>query len=273
MINPTDNSTIKAVQTHDASTSGDMAGNLVLASDGKLYGLTNGNDPNSKIALFSLDTLTLAYNVEYQFDSLIRTANIGLTELNGKLYGSTNYGGANNNGFLFSYELGNSQFTKIHDFDYTADGGNFQASWTPYNGKLYSTSYTGGQKGYGTLVAYEPATTTFSTITHLSVNNGRSFKGSPVVIPAAIVTSSSALNNTGSNNEVAVYPNPSNGMIYISSSQKVESIEVYTASGVKVMSDEGKDNYNLSQLPYGMYVVKIHTQDGQTSTQKVMLSK
>jgi len=172
--------------THDKDQYGTFHGNIKQASNGKIYGLTRAKPGkpylDHKAVIYSMDTVNFIFKVEHTFDAIVRNCNAGLTELNGKLWGSTNYGGTNDHGYLFSYELSTGTFTIEHNFDRTNDGAGFEAEWTPLNGKLYSTSYTGGQHAYGTLVEFDPVNTSnpFRVVKQLSMQNGRAFRASPM---------------------------------------------------------------------------------------------
>jgi len=67
---------------------------------------------------------------------------------------------------------------------------------------------------------------------------------------------------------ITVYPNPTTGELYIQSSKfKVQSVEVYDVYGRKQKSrkaeeQKGKWNMDISDLPNGIYFVKIYTEDG-----------
>ncbi|MCB1183553.1 hypothetical protein KDM41_08965 [bacterium] len=158
-------------------------GNLLLASNGRVYGLTQAEDdvPTSCCALWSVGPATLDVAVEHLFDAGVRSVNFGLGELDGKLYGATNYGGANGDGYLFAYDLTNLTLSVVHDFDSPAEGAGFEAGWTPHDGRLYSTAYTGGAHGNGTLVAFDPGTGSLTVLADLTTETGRPFRATPVV--------------------------------------------------------------------------------------------
>ena len=190
--------------SHDVSLFGGMKGNIMLASDGRIYGTTKAvhATPTSghDAVIYSLDVTNFDFQVEHTFDNVVRNTNIGLTELNGKLWGSTNFGGANNQGYLFSYNLSNGTFTTEHSFNAAVDGGGFEAEWTPVNGKLYSTSYTGGPNGFGTLVEFDPSNSQLTVLENLTINNGRSWRGSPIEV--VLPTIDSIVPNSGTQNQV-----------------------------------------------------------------------
>jgi len=116
----------------------------------------------------------------------------------------------------------------------------------------YSTSYTGGQNGYGTFVSFDPATSTLSTVEHLTMENGRAFRGSPMVINENLSTKSF---NTPT---VSVYPNPTKSSVTVSLDQ-VDKMEVYTIQGAKVKEVVKKNEIDLKSLSKGIYILKIHS--------------
>ncbi|MFK5857010.1 MAG: T9SS type A sorting domain-containing protein [Bacteroidota bacterium] len=179
--------------SHNNSQYGNMKGNLILASDGRIYGTTKAIDATPTTGhdavIYSLDVTNFDFQIEYTFDNVVRNTNTGLTELNGELWGSTNFGGTNNQGYLFSYNLSNGTFTNEHSYNAPVDGGGFEGDWTPINGKLYSTSYTGGQNGFGTLVEFDPSTSQLTVLENLTINNGRSFRGTPIEYDPPVLNS------------------------------------------------------------------------------------
>ncbi|MEI6883897.1 MAG: choice-of-anchor tandem repeat GloVer-containing protein [Bacteroidota bacterium] len=174
--------------SHNENTYGFYKGNFLKASNGKIYGTTKvkGYDVNPPVpvgnaVIFSLDPVNYNFTAEYTFPAGIKNCNAGLKEYNGKLYGSTNYGGTNNNGYLFSYTIATSTFAVLYNFNKDTDGAGFEGEWTVLNNKLYATSYTGGPSGFGTLVEFNPATNALTVLKNLSMNDGRSFRGTPLV--------------------------------------------------------------------------------------------
>jgi len=174
--------------SHNSNTYGFFKGNFLKASNGKIYGTTKvkGYDvtppaPLGNAVIFSLDPVNYNFTVEYTFPAGIKNCNAGLREYNGKLYGSTNYGGTNNNGYIFSYTIASSAFAILYNFNALTDGAGFEGEWAVLNNKLYSTSYTGGASGFGTLVEFNPATNVLTVLKNLSITDGRSFRGTPLV--------------------------------------------------------------------------------------------
>lgn len=230
--------------SHNLDLFGGMKGNIMLASDGRIYGTTKAKHATPTTGhdavIYSLDVTNFDFQVEHTFDNVVRNTNIGLTELNGKLWGSTNFGGANNEGYLFSFEISSNTFTNEHSFSASVDGGGFEAEWTPINGKLYSTSYTGGPNGFGTLVEFNPSTSQFTVLENLTIDNGRSFRGTPIVCNLPVLDSI-VPNNANQNEIVSTTIYGTNTLFNSSSTVKLEfstnTSEIINGIITNVLSD------------------------------------
>ncbi|MDU1903644.1 MAG: T9SS type A sorting domain-containing protein [Dysgonomonas sp.] len=76
-------------------------------------------------------------------------------------------------------------------------------------------------------------------------------------------------------NNVTLYPNPTNGIVYLKTSKANDKckVDIYNTSGKLVYSKENVVNgevIDLSMLNKGIYIVKINT-DGEIKTEKVIL--
>jgi len=88
---------------------------------------------------------------------------------------------------------------------------------------------------------------------------------------AYIFTSSNLATNENnlSKSDVKIYPNPAKDFINITSKQQINSIEILEQSGKRI--SESKDlKINVSQLPKGVYILKIKFSNGSSSIQKLM---
>lgn len=73
-----------------------------------------------------------------------------------------------------------------------------------------------------------------------------------------------------------VYPNPANNMININASENMQKIQILNMAGQCVYSSQvGGNNtqVNVSNMADGMYFVKIYTDNGNVSTQKIVVRK
>lgn len=153
-------------------------GSLVLAANGKYYGLASGGGATGQGTLFEYDlnanSLTKktdfagVANGEYPYGGLTVAAN-------GKLYGMTSSGGANGNGVLFEYDPSTGTLIKKADFTSAITGSNPQGTLAlSGNGKLYGFTQSGGASGLGTFIEYDPATGILTKKVDLAGGNGSS---------------------------------------------------------------------------------------------------
>ena len=64
---------------------------------------------------------------------------------------------------------------------------------------------------------------------------------------------------------ISIYPNPVTDVLKIASKEKILNLQVYAADGkvVKVKSNPSLDQLDVTQLPAGMYVLKVSTAKGE----------
>jgi uncharacterized repeat protein (TIGR03803 family) len=161
--------TVSGIQTivhsFEESTGKGPNGDLLLASNGSLYGLTDLGGANLMGVLFEFNPLSKTYTKKFDFDGSVTgsypAANL-IEASNHKLYGMTSYGGANDQGIIFEYDL-TTGFQKIYDFS-TLDGCSTRGSLMELQGILYGTAWGGGENDCGTLFKYEISSGTFSKL-------------------------------------------------------------------------------------------------------------
>ncbi|WP_165571868.1 T9SS type A sorting domain-containing protein [Chryseobacterium sp. JM1] len=66
-------------------------------------------------------------------------------------------------------------------------------------------------------------------------------------------------------NGVSVYPNPASDFIKINSSGKIKSIELYDSTGKKVQAIVENNKVEVRNLPAGLYLINIKTENGNFS--------
>lgn len=139
------------------SEGGSPSGNgLLKASNGKLYGLTNGGVSNGRNVLFSFDAATAIYTKLFDFSAQLK----GVSPLgslvqaeNGMLYGLTGGG-------IFSFDLTTNTYTTLFTFS-GSDGSPLGSLVLATDGKLYGTTMFGGLNDQGILFSFNPATHVF----------------------------------------------------------------------------------------------------------------
>lgn len=80
-----------------------------------------------------------------------------------------------------------------------------------------------------------------------------------------------ALSNSSftSFNEFKVYPNPTSGVLNISSDEEIQNIAIYSLLGRKVGTSTNTQ-MDISNLAAGVYLLKLETKDGKTGTRRIV---
>lgn len=159
------------------NTGSEPYGDLIQATNGKLYGMTRegGDNGNASGTLFEYDIATNTMTPRVNFSALNGEDPEGnlVQAPNGKLYGMTTYGGASGDGVLFEFDPATNTYTKKLDFGGTAFGSEPSGSLAVSpNGKLYGGTNYGGANGRGVLFEYDPATSTFTKKLDFNGTNG-----------------------------------------------------------------------------------------------------
>ncbi|SHH25933.1 Por secretion system C-terminal sorting domain-containing protein [Chryseolinea serpens] len=143
----------------DGATNGsNPTGNLVLAADGRMYGMTRTGGTSGKGVIFSLSRYGTDYKKLMDFNGAATGGNPkgSLTEFtDGKLYGMTSSGGAYGYGTIFSITP-SGVFTKILDFDGTNGKSPVGDLLVSTSGTvMYGVAYAGGANDDGVLFKLE----------------------------------------------------------------------------------------------------------------------
>ncbi|HCS20965.1 MAG TPA: hypothetical protein DIW47_10475 [Bacteroidetes bacterium] len=73
---------------------------------------------------------------------------------------------------------------------------------------------------------------------------------------------------------ISLYPNPAKGSFKLGSEHPVASVVLYDMKGVALKNWDGYElEYAVSELPSGVYLVRIILETGQTVSKKLMISK
>lgn len=167
----------------DLFDGGEPQGELMQATNGKIYGLTRtGGSMGNMGVLFVFDPVAITYQKLYAFSGGLGGSypEGGLTQYNNStLFGLTTYGGHSDNGTIFSFDITNNTLVTVNDFNLNSgtypNGNLLKAS----NGKLYgTTSFGGAYSGFnGTLFSFDPATNALVKL--FDFNNAVSTQGEP----------------------------------------------------------------------------------------------
>jgi len=174
----------------DSTTGGNPIGDLLLASNGKIYGLTSSfAGAFNRGGIYELDISTNSVLNKATFsnpiDGQFPTGRL-IQAANGKLYGITNLGGVNNLGVLFEYDPVIDTLIKKIDFDNSIGEQPIGSLCAAANGKLYGMTRRGGLNNKGTLYEYNISTNTI--LKKLDFTSGSIFSPSTGLIEDTIGT-------------------------------------------------------------------------------------
>lgn len=72
-------------------------------------------------------------------------------------------------------------------------------------------------------------------------------------------------------NDVRVYPNPTQGIVNVTSSEKMESVNIYDLNGkLKLECNKNCESLNISQLERGVYLIEVKT-NNQTRIKRLVI--
>lgn len=150
-------------------------GDLLQATNGKLYGMTRLGGSNGQGVIFEYDLGTSTYTKKFDFSSSTTGGNpIGtLMQVNtGKIYGLTGVGGLGSGGTLFQYTASSNTFVKKIDFN-ASNGGPCHGGLTlANNGMYYGLTNLGGANNVGTIFEYNKSTNSYLKKIDLVTANG-----------------------------------------------------------------------------------------------------
>jgi uncharacterized repeat protein (TIGR03803 family) len=165
---------------NNATDGSNPSNSLMLADNGKLYGMTYSGGNNGAGTIFEYDIYTASFVLRYSFDEINGLSQQGnlFQAANGKFYGLRSRCGINDMGILFEYSLTGDTYTKLIDFGnwgYEPLSSLIQAG----NGLLYGVTKGGGANGDGVLFSFSIPDTTLAIVHNFdSYVTGRAPMGS-----------------------------------------------------------------------------------------------
>jgi hypothetical protein len=101
---------------------------------------------------------------------------------------------------------------------------------------------------------------------------GSSCESSRQQVTAAVDAGCLSTEESDAKTKLNIYPNPVADVLYIKSQSKVTEIQIFAASGQRVMNvnDKNISSVNLQSLPSGVYLINITLDNGQKLTKKIV---
>jgi uncharacterized repeat protein (TIGR03803 family) len=145
-------------------------GNLVLAKNGLLYGMTELGGRKNLGVLFSFDPQYRQYKVLFDFDFRNGWHPKGspIEGSDGKIYGMTEIGGLPvgyvTYGVIFSFDPLSEKFTRLYDFNGNDGGSPYGNLVEASDHKLYGVSSAGGKYGNGVIFSFDPSSLQYTRL-------------------------------------------------------------------------------------------------------------
>ncbi len=160
-------------------------GNLIQATDGKIYGMTYTGGTIGYGVIFRLDPVTNKDTVLYNFQT---TDGYGIygslyQASNGLMYGMSEYGGTHDLGVLFSFDPITMNENVLVSFDSLNGKGPYGNVIQATDGKLYGMTFYGGTSDGGVLYSYDIAKAKDSVVYNFTAASGEYPLGTPMQAP------------------------------------------------------------------------------------------
>ena len=89
-------------------------------------------------------------------------------------------------------------------------------------------------------------------------------------ITNSCVSQISSINNYD-NIQLSIYPNPATEIVNVSAEYKLEALTIFSITGQQLIYKVNTDNsIDFSQLPKGIYLLKVEFENGKTVTKRVI---
>lgn len=250
-------------------TEGGSSGSPIFNSDGHIIGdlsggssfctNTNGQDLYGKLS-YSWSPNGAPNDEKLQ--PWLDPTNSQVTFLDGKVCGTS----------LFSNFYGaytNVNIGGMNQYYYTGTGNPVEYAWTFYGGTPITSTEQSPTVTYSNAGLYT---------VRLKVTDGDGVESTEIKTQYILVDENggSTAIKENKNIEFDVFPNPTNGIIFLSQNPNVKSeINVYDIFGKQILTKEFNyetDKFNLSHLENGVYFLTLENKDG-FKTKKITISK
>lgn len=174
-FNPSNSTYKKKLDFNSALNGSNPYGDLCLANNFKLYGMTYQGGTQNAGVIFEFDPKKNKYSKKVDLESAAygkNTYGSFVQASNGKLYGMTYQGGTSDYGTILEYDPINDTCIKRHDFDGNNGRNPYGNLIQANNGKLYGLCPYGGNDDYGVLFEFNTNNYTFTKLLDFDSSKG-----------------------------------------------------------------------------------------------------
>jgi len=180
-FDPSNNTFEKLHDFNDTVNGKYPVGDLFMASNGKLYGMTSsGGSLVGGGVIYSYTLAGGAFAVEYEFTFANGFTPLGgsFIEKDGLLYGMAFGGGSLGFGVIFSFNLSSSAHTVVHNFNGTDGSAPKSTLLKASNDLFYGMNSQGGVDNDGVLFSFNPANNAYTVLHDFVDSTGNQVNGS-----------------------------------------------------------------------------------------------
>lgn len=225
-------------------------GELIQASDGKIYGLAFFGGAFNSGTLFCYDPVSQINSKLLDFDAPSYGANPNgslIQGLDGKLYGLTSTNNSSTNSPVFSYDYVNHIYTSIPGFTQSTSGSIplgdlIQTS----NGNLYGLTVEGGTNNRGIIFSFDFNSSTFSNLHNFDVPTGSYTRGSLLECSNGILYGMTGENGSSLNGVIFSFDPVNNVYQVIKALNLPEGTQPWNSSFLEIQSTSSIDSQTLN---------------------------
>ncbi len=248
---------------------------FVEVTNGDVYGVLH-NSHGVDGSIFKIDGITGLLSVYYQFDNAVNgtgqnptaiyTANNNLYVESQTVFPSTS-GGKAFSYYLTEFNINTNNVSLLYDGNtFNNPNGTNSRIWHKNisimnDDRFLAPTFTGNSPL--SLVSYNQGDTAMSIAYNFNSDIETTFN---------IIDLNDAPLSTEefeSDLDIAIYPNPTTDFINIQANFDINSVEIYSLHGQKVLAIENKKTIDISSLSKGIYFLKVKTVKGEI-TKKVV---
>lgn len=180
-FNPSNNSFQKLLDFKDTVSGKYPVGDVFMASNGKLYGMTSsGNSIGGGGLIYSYALTGGTFTVEHEFNFTDGFTPLGgsFVEKDGLLYGMAFGGGTMGYGVIFSFNLASGVQSVVHNFNGTEGAAPKSTLLKATNGLLYGMTSQGGMDNDGVIFSFNTANNDYTVLHDFADSTGNKPSGS-----------------------------------------------------------------------------------------------